>query len=346
MRWGILGCGDVTEVKSGPALQKAEGSALTAVMRRDAEKAADCARRHGVPFSTGNADELIARADVDAVYVAAPPGAHLDLALRVCAAGKPCYVEKPMARSAAESRAMLGAFAAAGVPLYVAFYRRGLSRFVTAKRLIDEGRLGTITGVSYAYAAPLPGDLDPANLPWRLRAEDAGAGIFYDIGSHLLDVLDFLLGPLTDVAGVAKNVAAPYAVEDAVAMSFVAAGAPSVALWDFAAPDRRDLIEVRGTEAKLSLSCLGAEPVRLEARGKEAEEFDGSLPPHVHQPLVQGIVDELRAVPGAPPCPSTGTTALRTMEVMDAVLSSFYGGREDAFWERPDTWPGRRRPHD
>src|SRR5438045_5708661 len=102
VRWGIIGCGKVTEVKSGPAFQKAEGSALVAVMRRNGALAADYARRHGVPRWYDDAAALIADPEVDAVYIGTPPGAHESLALAVCAAGKPAYVEKPMARTLSE----------------------------------------------------------------------------------------------------------------------------------------------------------------------------------------------------------------------------------------------------
>src|SRR5687767_14306227 len=96
VRWGIIGCGDVTEVKSGPGFQKAEGSELVAVMRRDFDKAQDYARRHDVPRAYASADALIADADVDAIYIATTPSSHAEIALKVAAAGKPCLVEKPM----------------------------------------------------------------------------------------------------------------------------------------------------------------------------------------------------------------------------------------------------------
>lgn len=337
IRWGIIGCGDVCEVKSGPALQKADKSALVAVMRRDAAKAADFASRHGVPFSTGDAEELIRHPEVDAVYIATPPGSHLEYALQVCAAGKACYVEKPMARSAAESRVMQRAFEEAGVPLFVAFYRRGLARFQTTKRLIEENRIGTLTGVSYRYASPRHQASDV--LPWRLRAEEAGAGLFYDLGSHLLDIFDFLFGPLQNVAGWAENVASPQLeVEDSVAMTFSAAGAPGVASWNCASWQRADLIEIFGTEGKIALSCFGCDDIRLETAAG-VQSFEGQLPPHVHQGLVQTIVDQLN---GQGSALSTGATALRTMEVMDTVLHAYYRGRDDEFWARPDSWPGRQ----
>ena len=330
INWGIIGCGDVCEIKSGPAFQQANGSKLVAVMRRDGELAADFARRHDVPFSTDDASKIIDNPDVNAVYVATPPDSHESYALQVARAGKPCYVEKPMARSAAECRRMCEAFEQADVPLYVAFYRRGLTRFQTAKTLIDEGELGTITGVSYRLLLPRE-ELDADDLPWRLRPEIAGAGLFYDLGSHLLDAFDYMFGPLEDVRGVAANVASPQlAVEDSVSMSFTAHGAPGVALWNFAAPERTDKIEIWGDRAKLSFSCFGGDDLQLQT-SDGVQALDGAAPQPVQLRLVQTVVDELR---GQGRALSTGRSALRTMEAMDAVLSDYYGGRDDEFWTR------------
>src|SRR5436309_7352124 len=115
VRWGIIGCGDVCEVKSGPGFQKASGSALVAVMRRDGEKARDFAARHGVPKWYDDAQQLIADAEVDAVYVATPPDSHEQCAVAALRAGKPVLVEKPMARKFAECQRMVGAAQEASV---------------------------------------------------------------------------------------------------------------------------------------------------------------------------------------------------------------------------------------
>src|SRR5713101_4999361 len=147
IRWGIIGCGDVTEVKSGPALQRATGSALVAVMRRDRAKAEDYARRHGVPRSYDDAAALIADPHVDAVYVATPPSSHRDLALAVAAAGKPCLVEKPMAMNHAECLEMVAAFHALALPLCVAYYRRALPRFLKVRELLADRAIGRLTAV-------------------------------------------------------------------------------------------------------------------------------------------------------------------------------------------------------
>lgn len=126
VRWGFVGCGDVTEVKSGPAFSRIPGSSVSVVMRRDAEKARDYAARHQVPRWTTDATEVIESDDVDAVYVATPPASHAAYALQAAAAGKPVYVEKPLALDRTEGEAMVRACEAAGVPLFVAYYRRAL----------------------------------------------------------------------------------------------------------------------------------------------------------------------------------------------------------------------------
>lgn len=333
VRWGMIGCGAVTEVKSGPGFQKADGSTLVAVMRRDGAMAASYARRHGVPRSYDQAQHLLADPEVDAVYIATPPDTHAEYALQAAAAGKPAYVEKPMARHTPECDRMVAAFQRAKLPLYVAYYRRRLPRFLTAQELITGGALGRVTSVRYACSAPRHRD----EGGWRVAAEASGGGHFLDVGSHALDLLDFLLGPLDTVTGVARQHGGKSPVEETVAMSFLAGGTiPGSAAWDFASAEPEDAFTFTGTEGRLTLSLLGDEPLVLEnAAGRH--ELPRPNPPHVQQPLIQSVVDELL---GRGTCPSTGASARRTSQVMDTVLSSFYGGRTDEFWRRPETWSG------
>jgi predicted dehydrogenase len=335
IRWGMIGCGDVTEVKSGPGFQKAEGSALVAVMRRQGALAADYARRHAVPRWYEDADALIADPEVDAIYVATPPDTHAEYALQAAAAGKPAYVEKPMARHTPECDRMTEAFQRAHLPLFVAYYRRCLPRFVTARELISNGALGRVTGVRYHFSAPKHLD----NAGWRVNAAVSGGGHFLDIGSHAIDLLDFFFGPLTGVAGVAGKVGGGGSVEDAVTMSFLAGGEiPGAASWNFAGAEREDTFIIAGTGGRLCFSLLGDEPLRLEnAAGVETRPRP--TPPHVQQPLIQSVVADLL---GRGECPSSGESARRASQVMDTVLTGYYGGRADEFWRRPETWPGRR----
>lgn len=328
VRWGIIGCGNVTEVKSGPALQKAAGSALVAVMRRDAALAADYAKRHGVPKWHGDAQALVDDPDVDAVYVATPPSTHREYALMAMRAGKPVYVEKPMALDACECEDMLRASRECGVPLFVAYYRRALPRFLEIRELLREGAIGEPRRVNVAYRRPLsPEYRDPGNLPWRVRPEVSGGGLFVDLGSHTLDLLDFLFGPIASVDGTAVSLSGAYPAEDTVAMSFAFdGGLQGTGEWSFCAEAYRDEIEVVGDRGRLAFATFGDGPVVVESE-RGIRGFRIGDPPHIQQPLIETVVAELR---GEGRCPSTGESALRTTRVIDQVLARHRAGLRNA----------------
>jgi predicted dehydrogenase len=321
IRWGIIGCGDVTEVKSGPGFQKARASSLVAVMRRHGDLAADYARRHGVPRWYDDAEALVHDPDVDAVYIATPPAHHGQYTLLCARAGKPVYVEKPMGRTYAECQEMIRACREAGVPLFVAYYRRALPRFLKVKELIESGALGEVRCVTINLSRTVPpGGCDPENLPWRLIPEIAGGGLFMDLACHTLDFLDYALGPIQEVRGLASNQGGHYRAEDMVSGTFrFESGVHGVGTWCFTSFERVDVNEIVGTEGKVRFSSFGVEPVVLETSAG-LTEFPIANPPHVQQPLIQAVVDDLLGI-GA--CPSTGVSAARTNWVMDRMLEGY-----------------------
>jgi predicted dehydrogenase len=288
-------------------------------MRRTGALARDYAERHGVPRWYDDADALIGDPEVDAVYVATPPDTHAEYALRAARAGKPVYVEKPMARTHAECRAMLDGCRAAGVPLFVAYYRRALPRFLKVKELLDAGAIGEVRFVAVTlYQPPAAEDLDPAALPWRVRPEVAGGGRFVDLASHTLDFLDFALGPIREARGLASNQGGRYPAEDIVTGTWrFESGVHGVGAWCFTAGDRCDRTEIVGTAGRIAFSTFGAEPVELTTRAGTTA-FPIGNPPHIQQPLIQTVVD---ALTGVGSCPSTGESGARTSWVMERLLA-------------------------
>lgn len=327
IRWGIIGCGDVTEVKSGPGFQKAENSELVAVMRRNGDLARDFAQRHGVSKWYDDGEALINDPAVDAIYIATPPNVHLEYTRLAAQAGKPVYVEKPMALTFEECLEMIRVCREADVPLWVAYYRRALPRFRKVKELLDSGaigvpRLATIT----LYQQARREHFDANNLPWRVRPEIAGAGIFFDLASHTLDYLDYFLGPIKRRCGYASNQASIYQAEDMVTGNFeFVSGVHAVGIWCFSAYTSFDRTEIIGDKGKLVFSSFGTEPIILANQAGETH-FDLPTPLHVQQPLIQSIVDELN---GKGKCPSTGVSAARTNWVMEELIAEYY--------ERPST---------
>lgn len=324
IRWGMIGAGNVTEVKSGPALQKARNSSLAAVMRRNAALAEDYARRHGVPKWYDDAQRLIADPDVDAVYIATPPDTHALYTRMVAAAGKPVYVEKPMARTLAECETMIEACQRAGVPLFVAYYRRAMPRFLKIKELLDAGAVGTVRSVQMTLHRPHnPAHSDPSF--WRVRPEIAGGGHFVDLAAHMLDFLDFVLGPIRHARGFAVNQAGEYAAEDHVAASFAfESGVVGVGDWCFSSFQRADRTEIVGTQGKIVYSTFDETPLEL-VTSDETASYDIRYPEHVQQPLIQTIVDQLN---GEGVCPSTGDSAVRATRTMDAILAEYRTGAQ------------------
>ena len=319
IRWGIIGCGNVTEVKSGPAFNKVLYSQLVAVMRRDAAKCEDYARRHQVPKCYTDADALIHDPEVDAVYIATPPGTHAAYTLKVAAAGKPVYVEKPMARNYTECLQMLAACAAAGVPLYVAYYRRSQPFYRKIKELLDSGAIGAVRFVNIRlYHSPQP-NLQPHELPWRYNTEQAGGGLFYDLASHQLDLMDYFFGPIEAAQGQIANQAGLYEVEDIVTAQFrFASGVLGSGVWCFTSAEnaRTDCTEIVGSAGRIRYATFGDDTIVVETQAGR-QEFKIPYPQHVQQPFIEQMV---RALAGQEDTPGNGEAAARTAQVMDWIV--------------------------
>jgi len=323
IRWGMIGCGDVAEVKSGPGFYKAGNSTLVAVMRRNGALAQDFAKRHKVPRWHDDADAIIKADDIDAVYIATLTDSHLDYALRCAKAGKPTYVEKPMAMDYAQCRKMIDAAKAAKVPLWVGYYRRALPRFLKVKELLESGAVGDVRLVtSRLFSRLLNPAQDTTGFAWRVDPKLSGGGLFFEGACHTLDFLDFLFGPIEDVRGFAANKGGTYKAEDLITCAYrFASGVIGQGTWCYAADYEYEMNEIVGSTGRIQFSTTAPVPIRI-LRGDAVEEIPVGDPPHVHQPLIQTIVDEMN---GKGKCPSSGESGSRTARVMDQILGEFYG---------------------
>ena len=324
VRWGMIGCGDVTERKSGPAYRLAEGSTLAGVFTRRREQAEDYARRHGVPRVFETADALVRDADIDAIYIATPPSSHADYALMAAAAGKPCCVEKPMALSEAEAKGMNEAFKQAGQPLFVAYYRRCLPRFETIRNWLLEGRIGAIRTIHWSLTRPADPDSIAHNRPWRVNAAEAPGGYFDDLAGHGLDLFDHWLGPIRSASGRTANLAGQYSVPDTLSACWQHdGGVTGSAFWNFAAFDRTDTVEILGDQGRIRTAIFDEAPITLEtAEGLETREI--AHPDPIQLPHVDAMIHHLR---GGAEHPSLGDSALRTARVCDSILAGDSAGK-------------------
>lgn len=324
VNWGIIGCGNVTELKSGPAFNKVAHSKLVAVMRRNVALAEDYAQRHGVPKWYSDASQLINDPEVNAVYIATPPDTHASYAIQAMKAGKPVYVEKPMARNYEECKEMIRVSEETGMPLFVAYYRRTLPAFLKVKELIDDGIIGQLLTVHIQlHKTAGEKNLPPEKHHWHVNPEIAGAGHFFDLASHQFDFLDFVFGPVIEVHGIAANQAGYYKAEDTVTGTFLFGnGIIGTGSWCFVADESSvsDYIEITGTLGKISLPCFNPGDLQLST-AKGTVNFSFKNPENISQNLVQQVVDALR---GEAECVSTGQTAARTSAVLDGMVKNYY----------------------
>jgi predicted dehydrogenase len=323
VRWGMIGCGSVTEVKSGPPLQLTPHSSLVAVMRRNSALAEDYAIRHQVPSWYSDADQLINDAEVNAIYVATPPDTHARYAIQAMRAGKPVYVEKPMGRTFAQCQQMLNVSKETGMPIYVAYYRRALPGFLKVKELIESDAIGLVRMVNVRFYRPLEKNLHSNNIPWRLQPEVAGAGLLFDLASHTLDYLDYVFGAIGNVKANAFNQASRYLAEDIVLANWQhESGVAGTGSWCFTTSDRNvlDEVEIIGEGGKIIFSTFEFTPIMLENKAGR-QEFAFDRPPHVQSYLMAKIIASLR---GEGESPSTGKSAARTNHVMEEMVKDYY----------------------
>lgn len=313
IRVGIIGCGDVTEVKSGPAFQKAAGSELAVVMRRDAEKVADYARRHGVARYTTDANDILNDPAIDLVYVATPPHMHAHYTIEAARHGKAVYVEKPMARTVAEARAMAEACRAHDVPLFVAYYRRGQPRFNNARELAASGGLGEIRAFDYLYTNPVP--TYPKHRAWLGDPELAGGGQLFDIGSHMMDAITFMLGAPQRMETMTANRSGGNAPDTHSAILKLQDGVQGSINLCFSADGRRDALTILGSKGSLTMSLMNYTDVVVK-RGDTAESLPFPMPEHVQQPWIQRVINTMR---GLDTLDTTARDALQTQELLEAM---------------------------
>ena len=319
IRWGIIGCGNVTEVKSGPAYQKTEGFKIEAVMRRDADKAADYAKRHGIQKYYTNADDLINDTEIDAIYIATPPDTHKYYGLKVALAGKICCIEKPLAPNYQDCISIYETFEEKNIPLFVAYYRRTLPRFEQIKKWLDTNSIGEIRHIRWHLSKPTSEQDKSGTYNWRTDSKIATGGYFDDLASHGLDLFIHLLGNIKEVSGISLNQQGLYSSQDTVTACWAhETGVTGTGSWNFGCYEREDKVEIYGSKGKITFSVF--ENVPLVLTNEEGETaLNIEHPENIQLYHVQQMREHLL---GNSIHPSNGFTAAHTNWVMDKITGN------------------------
>lgn len=321
INWGFIGCGEVTEKKSGPAFSEVEGSHVEAVMSRSEAKARLYAERHHIRKWYTDAQELIDDPDVNAVYIATPPSSHATFAIMAMRAGKPVYVEKPLAASYEDCVRVNRISEQTGVPCYVAYYRRYLPYFQKVKEIVHAGTIGTVTNVQIRFSVP-PRELDygsQQSLPWRLQPDISGGGYFYDLAPHQLDLLQDIFGFIVKAHGYCANRAHLYEAEDTISACFrFENGLVGSGSWCFVGHEsaKEDCIEIIGEKGMLAFSVFNYHPIRL-VTSEGTTSIVVPNPPYVQLPIIRNVIEDLQ---GTSVCTCTSVSATPTNWVMDRIL--------------------------
>lgn len=320
IKWGFIGCGEVTEKKSGPAFSLVENSTVVAVMSRSEEKARSYAQRHGIKRWYTDPQALLDDPEVNAVYIATPPSTHATFAIMAMKSGKPVYVEKPMAANYEDCCRINRISLTTGMPCFVAYYRRYLEYFMRVKQLVSNGEIGNVINVQIRFAVP-PRDLDynSRNLPWRVQADIAGGGYFYDLAPHQIDLLQEMFGPIIEAEGYTANRGGLYETEDSVSACFrFSNGVPGSGSWCFVAHEsaKEDCIQIIGDKGSISFSVFTYAPIKLHTeRGDEEIRID--TPAYVQLPLIRNVVEHLQ---GKAICTCDCVSATPVNWVVDRIL--------------------------
>ena len=291
IKWGIIGCGDVAEVKSGPAFNKTENSELIGVMRRNGVKAKDFAQRHNVSFWTDNADDLLNNDDINSIYIATPPSTHLEYALKALSLHKNVYLEKPMALTSKEAEIIGEAVKSSRGKLSVAHYRRKLPAFVKVKELIDSNAIGKILVADIQILQPKKSKLIAnSEENWRLDPQVSGGGLFYDIAPHQIDLMYHYFGAFKNISGLSTSSTSEM-VEDTVnGIIGFENGVQFRGIWNFVGNElySKEQCIIYGTQGSISFSFYG-DSIVVRTKDKE-DVLKFNNPKHIQQPMIASVV--------------------------------------------------------
>ena len=316
IRWGMIGAGDVTEIKSGPAFSKIADSQLVAIMRRNEQKAADYAQRHNIQSYTTSIAELLNRSDINAIYIATPPSTHKEYALASLKAGKDVYLEKPMALNRLECEEIIAAAGTYGKKLSLAHYRRELPAFKRVKELIDSEIIGTAQMAKLEIFQPAQSDIIARTEDnWRIDPSISGGGLFHDIAPHQIDLMLHYFGTASKYSGFASALNGS-SVDNLVSGQIqFANGTIFQGAWNFNAEKNqtRDICTVLGSKGTISFSFY-KEQITVNSKSG-CEEFSFSNPENLQLPLISRVVSYFLGR-GENPC--SGEEGLKVTEIMDA----------------------------
>ncbi len=318
IRWGIAGCGDVVRKRVADAIRRDANSELVAACRRDSRQLQDFCDTFQVPRAYTAVEDLLADAEIDAVYIATPVAGHKPQTVLAAEQGKHVLVEKPMGLTSAECAEMVSACRAAGVRLGVAYYRRFYPLVERIKQLLADGAVGSPLSVSAVTATPF--DMSPGDGGyWRVLPEQGGGGALMDIGSHRLNLFLDLFGEIRDVRAVCGTLQADYAADNVVSLvAEFGSGVHGVLQCYFGCSVDPDEFAIQGTQGRIVARPLNGSCLEIQTCDGTRQE-DHAPPDNLNGPLIE---DFSRAILDHRPPRVTGDEGLLVNQVIERAYAS------------------------
>ncbi|MEA1910127.1 MAG: Gfo/Idh/MocA family oxidoreductase [Spirochaetota bacterium] len=289
IKWGLIGCGDISQKRVAPGLRDAKSSKLISVNRSDFSKAESFAKEFGADKWIENWQDLITDTDINAVYIATPVFLHAEQTIAAAEAGKHILCEKSMAMNTAEADRMIDACKANNVKLGIAYYRNLYPAVQRIKEIINSGEIGNIVHIqsnNFENFNRQPGEA----RYWLLEKEKSGGGPMMDMGCHRIEVFVNIAGPVQQITAFNDNIAFKRDVEDSSMAHFrFENGATGLLTSSHAAGEPRDTLDIFGTEGSIHVSVLNDGTLTVvTGTGTRLEKHPN--PANVHQPLIEDFI--------------------------------------------------------
>lgn len=293
LRWGLIGCGDISRNRIAPAINALEHCELQAVNRRNSTLAESFANEFGAAKWYENWEDLLADKDIDAVYIATPVYLHAEQSIAAAKAGKHVLCEKPMALNSADCKRMIDACQTHNVALGIAYYRRFYPVVARLKEIMCSGEIGepVIAEMqAFDWFDRKPGE--PRS--WLLDKEQAGGGPMMDFGCHRIEVMQSLFGSIDEVQSQVFNSHFKRDVEDTAYVSlFFKNRTHAIIRVSHAVYESRDTLEICGTKGSIRVPVLNTGSLVVTTEKGERTEHHPSNK-NTHYPLIEDFEQAVR----------------------------------------------------
>jgi 1,5-anhydro-D-fructose reductase (1,5-anhydro-D-mannitol-forming) len=327
--WAVIGTGIFAANRIAPALNRAVGGQLVAIVSRDRGRAEEFAREHGAKRAYDDLEAAVHDPDVGFVWVATPHSLHLEPVLAAARAGKHVLCDKPMATSRSDAREMLRACRRAGVQLGTGFHLRHHPLHREVQRLVAAGAIGEVVAAEAEWSTPRVRSGPIYSSPWRSDPELAYAGITTGTGVHAIDLLRFVLGDdITEISALtdaATSPVSPLETRAAAIMRF-SHGAIATMTCRRAIPKPANDLVVIGAAGRLTVRHSLDEVTHglIEAEGVETEL--SGVPAGTDMYTLQAEAF-MRAVQEGHEPDASGEDGLHAVEALEGLLESARTGR-------------------